>query len=122
MTSGRQRVAATFAVSAMLALGGCSTATKEQEALGKVFRGGDVPIYLGGIDAKYTVIKQLSEARRQICGPNYYDALSGGAWMAAAGKAVGADAVINYHDVTTDRSLFSCGTFTASGTAVKFAK
>lgn len=104
----------------MVSLGGC--ATKEQEALGNVIRGGDVPVYQGDIKRNYNVIQSVSEKRQQICGPMYYDDTAGAAWMAGAGKTLGADAIINYRSERTAMSLFSCGTFAAFGTAVKFAK
>jgi hypothetical protein len=118
------RVRKWFSLAAILtsqaALGGC--ATSEQHALGKILRGGDVPVYKSDITAKYTVIKELSETRQQICGPNYYDDFAGAAWMAGAAAAVGANAVINYRSTSTGMSLLSCGTFQVMATAVKIVK
>lgn len=117
-----RRIAACLGLAAIIA-GGC--ATKEEQALGDVFSGaslGGLAVYNGDIKRKYTVIKEMRQQRRQICGAMYYDNTSGSGWMKAEGKSVGADAVIKYNwRVVEPMSLFSCGVVEATGTAVKFA-
>ena len=104
-----------------------SCATKEQLAIGNVVHAGGLgnkgtPVYRGDISRQYTVIKPVYEKRRQIAGPNYYDHISGAAWMSHAGSQVGADAVIKYESnrIPGEIPLFDPGWFEAKGVAVKF--
>lgn len=108
---------------AAIFLAGC--ASPQEKALGQVARAGNASgptVYVGNINRKYRVIGKVSEKRRQIAGPNYYDSFSGTAWVAAKAKDLGADAVINYGNRRIAGKIFLLdpGHFEAWGTAVKF--
>ncbi len=112
-----------FCFAGALAVSAC--ATDEEKSIGSALSGssfGMPAVYEGDIKKKYSVLKQIRVRRKQICGPMYYDAFSGMGWMKAAGKEVGADAVINFgsQQIHAEYPLLSCGEFEAWGTAVKF--
>ena len=114
-----------FAFLAVLAglLAACATA--EEKEIGKAIRGGSshgVTVYSGDITRPYRALKKVSEKRRQIPGPNYYDDISGTAWVAALGAELGADAVIKYGSrrIPGKIPLLDPGEYEAWGVAVKF--
>lgn len=103
--------------------------TEDPEKYGKLATAfgwtiGGVPVYYGKIKRKYKVIRKISERRVQIAGPRYYDNFSGAAWMAIAGKKIGADAVIHYDSrrIAPKNIFLDTGYFEAWGTAIKYVK
>jgi len=104
-------------------LAGCATA--KEKAAGNVARsgtGGAPTVYYGDINRKYRVIKRVREKRPQIPGPNYYDQISGAAWVARLGAEVGADAVIKFGTKRIPGKVFLLdpGEYEAWGIAVKY--
>lgn len=115
----------TAALCVALAVAGC--ATKEQSALGQVAHSGGMfngaPVYEGDISRKYRVLKEIHIRKPQIPGPNYYDHLSGYGWLSAAGRDLGADAVIKARTARIPgETIFNPGHFEAHGVTVKFTQ
>lgn len=116
----------------ILGVSGCVSLDQQQisgkanKSIGKLWfnpvRDDQVPVFFGDITRTYSIIGPVSERKRQICGPNYYDAISGAVWVSHKGYDMGADAVIQFESerIRPKNPLLSCGEFEGRGVAVKF--